>query len=191
MKSNLRRGFTLVELVVVVSIITILAGMLLPALGRAREQAKRVQCMSNLRQIGVACHLYAGDWGEKFPFPGGGTFPATNVGVCRMLVALGYIDGIFVCPSSRDITLPVIRGTDPTTFATINVSYFYNTNTTGLLESDLATSPMWADQWTGTAWSAVNNHGTAGGNVCFVDGHAQWEGASTWPTTYGSRFLTD
>src|SRR3954451_5665794 len=59
--SPFRRAFTLVELLVVIAIIALLIAILLPALMRAREQANRVKCMSNLRQIGTACVMYAND----------------------------------------------------------------------------------------------------------------------------------
>ena len=113
-RPRMSSGFTLVELLVVIALIGMLAALLLPAMGRAKEKARFATCLNNLRQVNMAIRQYADDYADALPvLPSPNPYP-NGVGAYYKQLVKGYLglagaasptEKVFICPSDRILML--------------------------------------------------------------------------------------
>jgi len=119
LKIRRQSGFTLIELLVTIAIISILAAILFPVFARARENARRASCMSNMKQIALGVMMYTQDYDERFPRIGG-KVPTTIIpyGWADALQPYTKSTQVFKCPSvGENVSTPETLG---------YVEYFFN-----------------------------------------------------------------
>jgi prepilin-type N-terminal cleavage/methylation domain-containing protein/prepilin-type processing-associated H-X9-DG protein len=191
-----RKGFTLIELLVVIAIIAILASILFPVFARARENARRSSCLSNMKQIGLGIKQYQQDYDEMFPPRKnlGATLPVDQYGGWPILIQ-PYVksEQIFQCPSEPNAPGGMTSGTA--------VDYFYNyslgskdngsggeiqggvseaslpfvtsTVMNGDAHTKVSTNTSFDITYSPEDITASKRH-LEGANYAFADGHAKW-----------------
>jgi prepilin-type N-terminal cleavage/methylation domain-containing protein/prepilin-type processing-associated H-X9-DG protein len=187
-----RKGFTLIELLVVIAIIAILAGMLLPALARAREEARKAVCKGNLKQIGLSMIMYSNDFDESWPrevaSSGSGAVDTAGDTGDTDENANGATDGLALlfenylsaekvmkCPSTDVVAEYTNVGNDTTASNDVTTSsYLYDGS------KNPRANPMTAmacdDSQTWGPNTIGDNHEN-GTNVLYYDGHVEWQNA--------------
>jgi prepilin-type N-terminal cleavage/methylation domain-containing protein/prepilin-type processing-associated H-X9-DG protein len=195
-------GFTLIELLVVIAIIAILAAILFPVFGRARENARRSSCQSNMRQLGLGFLQYVHDYDERLP----NAASNKSAGSGQIGGWLYYVDNttdyyptfypaqgglypyvksvqIFVCPSDTDGQTSgdsyaanecIFTGTVTPRIGR-SLSYFDNTSEWMLLgEESIPSGSGSTDDGFLTLINPISNRHLEGSNVTFLDGHMKW-----------------
>jgi prepilin-type N-terminal cleavage/methylation domain-containing protein len=196
---NAKRAFTLVEMLVVITIIAILAGLLLPTLNRAKEDGKRTSCASNLRQVNLAIRFYASDNSDSLPvLPDPNLYP-NGVGAYYKQLVKGYLgltgpaspnEKVFICPSDPILWTQIGHAFTSYTFNGYEVGPRAIPRITGQRLGAIKTpaKAVLAGEWPaffGGSWhtSVGQDHPDAKNVLSFVDGHAAftriyWNGVS-------------
>lgn len=188
---KMKYSFTLIELLVVISIISILCGFLLPSLQSARQKAKRLQCLNNLRQIGLGIEYYKEDNGQFYPFQSPTSYTFADKNVLMNVLGSNYFHGnwaIFSCPANNNSLDFNLR----TNSLGGRMDYEINSGVFGMNVNGTNTSGNritmttycnvifeWPppNYWQGLGGFVTTDempHRAEGMNVYYVDGHVSW-----------------
>jgi len=167
------RGFTFIELTVVIGIIAVLAAILFPVFARAREKARQARCLANLEQIGLALSMYARDHA--------GHFPPTNDDLSPLLGRYLPMGEVLTCPSAsyeREGRAKEVPPAGVRVPPLPDFDYYYRA---GFCDDDDPNTLLVCD-------TGLDRH-NGGADCLFADGHAKWLNRSpsrswTWPIPY-------
>lgn len=175
-----RRGFTLIELLVVIAIIALLAAILFPVFARARENARKSTCQSNLKQIGLGFAQYVQDQDGLYPTENYGTDQG-EIGWAQMVQPYLKSIQVYQCPSESQPQNPYIEDISAGyQYVWYNYTdYFYNENFVRSAE------PYGTEAWNGKPLRDAQLAGAAK-TVLLGDSFNDWQGALDFqPTTFG------
>ena len=187
-----KRGFTLVEMLVVMGTISLLIAITLPTLSRARRLAKRTVCAVNLRQIGIGEKMYATDNKDYLPWSG------FRNGQAYHDFALQYLsDGkVFLCPGDKENMIGRVSNwkinKDDSVFAS------YLAQNYGLEKKLVLRTSQSRPAEIATFWDVIGgysqllqpmNHGVGGGNLLYLDGHVTWLIKDKWEKEYKPQVI--
>ena len=173
-------GFSLIELLVVIAIICILAGMLLPALAKAREKGRRTSCLGNLKQTALGVGQFFDDQNPNL-MP-----PSTNALCLYASIApyISYSAKLAICPSDGVSIMTLSISNISASLPSPNCSYAWLTNGVATWQQSAGLDILFFDRLSlgtavskinsGDVWQASSAH-KDGGNTAWTDGHAEWD----------------